>query len=358
MPSRAKTHSPRVQQCSLTPLLSAGCPDLAPRRQHFIASCDGERARFGGLAQRNRSGAVFDPRGSNPQGGVQARICGNSLVAPQRSDDTLRAGGVSAGISLRTDSGNSGARFPTTHWSEVARAGGVDPQVKRAALGRLLTTYLPALKAHLLGHERIPADRADDLLQGFVCDQVVADDLIARADRERGRFRSFVLLALDRYVARVRRSENAQKRKAHAPLLPLDGNEPAVDGAGAGADLFDVAWAREVVQRAIRQMREQCSSDGRAQLWQVFETCALGPLFDGSEAPPHREVMQRLGFDSPQQVSNGLVTAKRMFARVLRSIVGEYAQDKDEIEAELRDLWTILARSGRSNTAASRQPLE
>jgi hypothetical protein len=255
------------------------------------------------------------------------------------------------------DSDKNGARFPTTHWSEVARAGEVDPQVKRAALGRLLTTYLPALKAHLVGHERINADRADDLLQGFVCDQVVADDLMARADQERGRFRSFVLRALDRYVLRVRRDENAQKRKPHAPLLPLDGNEPAVDGAGAAADLFDVAWAREVVQRAIRQMRQQCGTDGRDQLWQAFETCALAPLFDGSQPPAHREMMQRLGLSSEQQVSNTLVTAKRMFARVLRSIVGEYARDQDEIEMELRDLWTILARSGRSNTAASRQPL-
>ena len=258
----------------------------------------------------------------------------------------LFTAGIIGGISLRTDSGNSGGRFPTTHWSEVARAGDVDPQVRRAALGRLLTTYLPALKAHLVGHERINVDRVDDLLQGFVCDQVVADDLIARADRERGRFRSFALRALDRYVIRVRRGENAQKRKPDALLLPLDGNEPAAEGAGAASDLFDVAWAREVVQRALRQMREQCSSDGRGQLWHVFETCALSSLFDGTEAPPHREVMRSLGFDSPQQVSNALVTAKRMFARVLRSIVGEYAQDEDEMEAELRDLWTILARSG------------
>jgi hypothetical protein len=92
-------------------------------------------------------------------------------------------------------------------------------------------------------------------------------------------------------------------------------------------------------------------------LWQAFETCALAPLFDGSQPPAHREMMQRLGLSSEQQVSNTLVTAKRMFARVLRSIVGEYARDQDEIEMELRDLWTILARSGRSNTAASRQPL-
>src|SRR6059036_2878941 len=103
-------------------------------------------------------------------------------------------------------------RFPTTHWSQVALAADLDPRVKREALGCLIREYLPAFEAHLRHVLRQPADRADDLLQGFVCDQVVAADLLADADRGRGRFRTFLLTALDRYVARVWRTETAGKR--------------------------------------------------------------------------------------------------------------------------------------------------
>lgn len=244
---------------------------------------------------------------------------------------------------MPSDAGNQTARFPTTHWSEVARAGGVDPRVKREALGRLLVTYLPAFRAHLIGRKQIRAVDADDLLQGFVCDQLVADDLIARADRERGKFRAFVLLALDRYVQRVRRSEHAEKRSPGTPLLHLDDSGPAPARAEAPVDVFDLAWARQVVERAIGEMRARCQSGRQEQVWEVFRSCVLGPLLEGLPQPSHRQLMQRLGLTSSQQVSNTLVTGKRLFGRLLRRVVGEYASDEREVEGELRDLWAILS---------------
>jgi RNA polymerase sigma-70 factor (ECF subfamily) len=254
---------------------------------------------------------------------------------------------------MSTEAGKQAGHFPTTHWSEVARAGDIDPQIKREALGRLLGTYAPALKAHLIYYNRVKQDQADDLLQGFICDQVVADDLISRADQQRGRFRAFVVTALSCYVARVARSEHAQKRHPGTPLLSLDVHEPGVNGNGAPADLFDVAWARELVRRAIRHMRRKCEAGGKDQLWLIFKSCCLAPLLEGAAAPSHQQLMRQLGLSSTQEVSNTLVTAKRMFARVLRGIVGEYACGDDEVEAELRDLWTILSQAGAGGDVAA-----
>ena len=92
--------------------------------------------------------------------------------------------------------------FPSTPWSEVNRAGQADPNARRGALSQLLVGYLPALKAHLVLAMRIPSDRADDLLQGFVSDKILGQGLIARADRERAKFRTFLLNALRNYVIR------------------------------------------------------------------------------------------------------------------------------------------------------------
>jgi hypothetical protein len=97
-------------------------------------------------------------------------------------------------------------------------------------------------------------------------------------------------------------------------------------------------------------MRSQCKGR-REQLWNVFESCALAPLLDGASAPPLSDLASRLGFASPQQVSNTLITAKRMFARVLRKVVGEYSRDDEAVEDELRDLLAILSRAGPSSGA-------
>src|SRR5437762_6995431 len=90
--------------------------------------------------------------------------------------------------------------FPETSWTEVERAGAEGADGPRDALGGLLRRYMPALRARLVIEKGIQADAAGDLLNGFLADKVLERDLVARADRSRGRFRTFLLTALDRYV--------------------------------------------------------------------------------------------------------------------------------------------------------------
>src|SRR4051794_11467498 len=88
--------------------------------------------------------------------------------------------------------------FPATHWSLIDRAR--EPASRREALATLLVRYLPALRAHLLAARRVPPDRIEDTLQAFVTDKVIEQNLLAHADREKGKFRSFLVSTFDRYV--------------------------------------------------------------------------------------------------------------------------------------------------------------
>ena len=103
-------------------------------------------------------------------------------------------------------------RFPSTRWSLVARAGQVDPEAKREALGQLLTRYLPALQAHLVHRKGLSEEEADDLVQEFVTSKILEKDLIARADQQLGKLRTFLLTALDRFVKNKLRDRRAKKR--------------------------------------------------------------------------------------------------------------------------------------------------
>ena len=112
---------------------------------------------------------------------------------------------------------------------------------------------------------------------------------------------------------------------------------------------FDIAWARQVLARAIDQMRAECVRSDRADLWGVFECRILGPLLDGTEPLEYQALVERFGLASPAQASNVLMTGKRMFARSLRSVVAEYERDESEIDAEIADLRKILSRAGAGN---------
>jgi RNA polymerase sigma-70 factor (ECF subfamily) len=232
--------------------------------------------------------------------------------------------------------------FPTTHWSLVARVGHDDGSVRRAALVELLTRYLPALRTHLVLRKGLRRDRADDVLQQFLADKVLEDDLIPRARREKGKFRTFLLTALDRFVANVFRHEAAQKRRP-AGEVPLEEAAGEADDAAGPAAAFDAAWARQVVAQGVEATRFECEASARPDVWGVFEARVLGPTLDGADPVPHEQLAERFGFRSAEESANLLVTGKRMFARNLRAVVGRYEPGEAEIDAEIADLRATLS---------------
>jgi hypothetical protein len=237
------------------------------------------------------------------------------------------------------------AGFPATRWSLVGRAGGVDSVAQPIAIAELVRMYAPALRAHLLQSRRGDMHRADDLLQGFLADKVLDQRLVGHADPNCGRFRTFLLAALDRYVVDMYRHDSARKRSAPGEVFDVE-NQRDVLSAGRGAgpsDAFDLAWAREVIGEVLANMRQQCDQLQRPDLWTVFEVRYLKPATEDVAPEAHESIAERLNLESAQQAANLLITAKRMFTRVFQSVVSRYAADKNEIHEEVSEFWRIFS---------------
>jgi DNA-directed RNA polymerase specialized sigma24 family protein len=233
--------------------------------------------------------------------------------------------------------------FPVTQWTLIAWAG-ADGPMKRAAMAELLRRYLTPMKSHLVMRFRIPTEQAEDLLQGFLASQVLERNLIRRADRGKGKFRSFLLVALDRYARNQIRDGHAQKRSA-ARTCALETSAEPVSREPGPSDIFDVEWAREVVAEALRRMKRDCTSFNRPDIWGVFQQRILTPSFDDVSPPPYERLVEAFGFNSSSQASNVLITAKRMFARGLRSVVAEYEPEEARIDSEISELRQILSKA-------------
>ena len=241
--------------------------------------------------------------------------------------------------------------FPSTNWSLVERAGHGQLDARRQAQGELLRPYLPAILRHLVRHKGIPADRAEDILQSFMVAKVLSGEVISQADRTKGKFRSLILTVLDHHVSDCRRHDSRLKRST-ARESALNEAAAAVAASAMPDESFDMAWARQVIESAIALTQEECRQKNRLDVWNVFDARVLSPLLRGEEPTPYAPMVERLGISSPAEACNLLVTGKRMFARALRAVVGEYSKDDAEIEEELLDLRKILADAGaRSGTA-------
>jgi RNA polymerase sigma-70 factor (ECF subfamily) len=234
--------------------------------------------------------------------------------------------------------------FPTTHWSLVARAGRGTVDAQRQALILILNRYLPALRLHLIARKRMDPNRADDLLQSFLAAKIIEQGIIERAEKERGKFRTFLLTALDRFIVSEARKENAQKRGA-AATTAIGEDTDIAQSWDQPDDQFDVAWARELLAQAIRRTKDEAIGSGRPDVWGVFETRVLDPMLRDIEPLEYDELVRRFGLTSPSQASNLLVTGKRMFARNLRALVAEYAREDADIDEEIADLTAILSKA-------------
>lgn len=215
--------------------------------------------------------------------------------------------------------------------------------MRRDAFAALLKQYMPAMLAHLVRRQGIQIHRAEDLLQGFIASKLIEDRIISRADQTRGRFRSFLLTALDRYVVDQARYDGAQKRQAPGGVSLDDAVAVGADKSKSAGDVFDLEWAREVLRQTLARMEERCIKSRKANLWRLFENRIIGAISGDAEPTPYEQLAVELGYETPAQAANALVTAKRMFAQSLRATVAEYAVTEDEIESEIQDLYRILA---------------
>jgi hypothetical protein len=243
--------------------------------------------------------------------------------------------------------------FPTTRWSLVLRTGDENSGIRRQALGELLRDYLRPMRYYLLTRQRLATDAADDLLQGFLCERVLEENLVPRARQQRGKFRTFLLTALDHYVALHFRRNNAPRREPERAAVSLDEVPAPPDTSADPAEAFDRVWARGVLDLAVRRMRRECRESFRHDLWAVFQARVLEPALSGVEAVAYEQVADRMALASPAEAANLLVTAKRMFARNLRAVIADYVQTEAEIDQEVAELRTIVSRGGAGGSVTA-----
>jgi RNA polymerase sigma-70 factor (ECF subfamily) len=177
---------------------------------------------------------------------------------------------------------------------------------------------------------------------------VLGRDLFEKADRTKGRFRSFLLIALKRFLATAHDAENAQKRIPKEKLVSLD-TVASTDFRQAASDFtpeesFDYAWVSALLERILAEVEARCYDDSKAVYWQVFREKVLAPIMEGAESPSLEEICQKYDIETSRVASNMIVTVKRRFQSILRQRLRETVVSDDEVEDELEHISQFLPR--------------
>ena len=234
-------------------------------------------------------------------------------------------------------------RFPSTSWTEVAGLCNADGDERRNRLQAMLPRYLPAMRSHLQYGRRLPADVCEDVLQAFVTEKILTRNLIAEARRDRGKFRAFLTVTLDRFALNYLRAERSRGRRVQ---IYEDLDVVGSASSEVANEMFDIEWARGVLTETLTYMEKECEAKKVQHIWAIFRARILLPALENAEPVPYQALVEQLGFLSPSQASNALVTANRMFVRILRGIVSMYAETEEEVAEEISQLHAILASAG------------
>jgi len=235
------------------------------------------------------------------------------------------------------------SRFHTTQWTlvDAAREPGVSGE---QALEQLFTTYWGPIYAFARRSGLARAD-AEDAVQGFFL-TAFKRNLFARADRERGCLRNFLLASFKRYWLDESARQSASKRQPanRLPFLDIDAVEKRMLRATQTDEnptaVYDREWAYTVLGEALRRLRERYVEENKIA---VFD--ALRPfLCDPEMTCSHQALGETLEM-KPAAVGVALHRLRKRYREAMRSTIYDTMEGEADAEEEFEELVRILTQS-------------
>ncbi len=216
---------------------------------------------------------------------------------------------------------------------------GRSPEADRS-LATLCENYWFPLYAFVrrAGHS---AEDAQDLTQEFFA-RLLAQGILTKADRQKGRFRSFLLAVLKHFLADERDRACAQKRGGGKAVISFDSLdaearyrlEPATDLTPER--MFEKQWALSLLDRVLSRLDAEMAADGKSALF-----AALKGTLTGGRSITYAAIGAELGM-TEGAVKVAAHRMRRRYRALLREEIAQTVDGPDEIGNEIHYLLSCL----------------
>jgi RNA polymerase sigma factor (sigma-70 family) len=234
-------------------------------------------------------------------------------------------------------------QFPPTLWTMVLLAGGEPGDQAGDALAQLCQRYWYPLYAYLRRRGQSAHD-AEDLTQGFFL-HLLSRRGLAKVQRQRGKFRSFLLSSLQNYVSDEWDRSRAQKRGGGAALVSLDAQDAekrySAEPAGPMDPelLFEHRWAVTILDRALERLEAEYQAAGKAQRFEALRIFLTGE----PQGVSYAETGARIGL-SDGAVKVAVLRMRQRYRELVRGEIAHTIESEADIDEEMRHLLAILSR--------------
>jgi len=231
--------------------------------------------------------------------------------------------------------------FTTTQWTVVVNAAQADTPEAREALNRLCQVYWSPVFA-FVRMKGSDVHTAEDLTQGFFA-WLLNKGHLEKADRERGRFRSFLLTYLSNFLLNERARLNCKKRGGDRTILSLD--EKTADGLGFEPShtltperAFERQWALTLLGNVMDRVREECLNGSKAQLFQLVR----GILSGDRDRFSYSEIAAQLNM-TEGALRTAVSRLRNRHGQLLREEITRTVASPQDVDAEIQHLLGVLS---------------
>ncbi len=235
----------------------------------------------------------------------------------------------------------SKARFATTHWSVVLSAGDRADTQYEYALQTLCRIYWYPLYAYAR-HRGYQASDAEDLIQSFFA-RLLEKDILARITRDKGKFRSFLLTALNHFRIDEWKQARTEKRGAERTIISLEMEQAEERYRHEPVDtttpetLFEQNWAVTLLNTVFDQLQQEQVEAGRGERFERLKFCLTGQR----SAVPYTALAEKLTI-SEAALKVQVHRLRKRYRELLHQEVAHTVSSPEDIEEEMQHLRQIL----------------
>jgi RNA polymerase sigma factor (sigma-70 family) len=233
-------------------------------------------------------------------------------------------------------------RFVTTPWTEVLLAREQQAPGAHEALEHLCRLYWYPLYAHIR-HSVTDPHNAEDLTQEFFR-LLIEKNYLGAVDRQRGKFRSFLLVAVKRFLINAHKHDTRLKRGGGQTMVSLDvelaeSRFHAELASGLSPEqIFERRWAQTVLDQVAARLREEYAGTGKSAIYEALSKF----LTHESTFGDYSEIATRLGM-THSAVAVAVHRLRQRYRQLVREAVRPTVADPAEIDGEVKQLIAALS---------------
>ena len=231
-----------------------------------------------------------------------------------------------------TSLGGVGRHFPVTEWTRI-----LDTTARKAVLDELCVKYWRPLYSYLRA-KGYANEQAKDLVQGFFTEKVIDQQVVRLADRDKGKFRNFLLVALRNYTLNIHKKD----KQVSSVSLDHPGIEPCCDQDAEMS--FNRAWAETLLDRVLKDLKLECDRKGRTTHWALFHEWLVVPMLEQDKASM-KDLCAKYDLANAAQAYKIIFRIKERFRSLLREKLGSLVGTDADIDVEIGEFIAAFSRN-------------